>query len=70
MIIAVAACGGLVLINVARKRAERAATEALLAKTRAAARKSRVPEVSNNLKGVTASQTISPLKAEPRDRAA
>jgi len=64
-IIVAAACG-LVLLYGSRKRAERAAAEALLARNRAA-RRSRVPEVSNNLKGVTASQTIEPLR---KDRAA
>jgi hypothetical protein len=65
----IAATGGLVLFHGARKRAERAAAEALLTRTRAA-RRSRVPEVSNNLKGVTASQTIQPLRPERKDRAA
>jgi hypothetical protein len=63
LLIILAATGGLMLFYGARRRAERAATEARLARTRAA-RKSRVPEVSNNLKGVTASQTIAPLQVD------
>jgi hypothetical protein len=59
---------GLIVMASARKRAEREAAEAMLAKARAA-RKPRVPEVSNNLKGVTASQTIQPYKPE-REKAA
>jgi hypothetical protein len=69
LLIFAAACGGLMLISIARKRADRAAAE-LQAKARAARNKVRVPDVSNNVKGVTASQTISPLKPEPKDRAA
>ena len=68
LLIILAATGGLMLFYGARRRAERAATEARLARTRAA-RKSRVPEVSNNLKGVTASQTIEPLQFDTPDRA-
>ena len=71
LIIIAAACGGLTLIYAARKRAERAAAEELLlAKSRAARNRARVPEVSNNLKGVTASQTIAPYKPEEKNRAA
>lgn len=45
-----------------QRRAARAAEEAAaMARARAAAaRRQRVPDVSNNLKGVTASQTIEP----------
>jgi hypothetical protein len=67
LLIIVAATGGLLLFHGARKRAERAAAAALLARSRAA-RKSRVPEVSNNLKGVTASQTIKALQVDGSDR--
>ena len=65
MIIA-AACGGLMLFLGARKRAAReAAAEAQLARVRAAAaRRASMPAVSNNLKGVTASQTIAPYKPD------
>lgn len=45
----------------AARAAEQAAVEAR-AKA-AAARRQRVPDVSNNLKGVTASQTIEPYRA-------
>jgi type II secretory pathway pseudopilin PulG len=69
LLIIIAAIGGLVLVYGVRKRAERAAAEALLARSRAA-RRSRVPEVSSNLKGVTASQTIEPVKPERTTRAA
>jgi hypothetical protein len=69
LLLIIASAGGLVLFYGARKRAERATAEATLARTRAA-RRSRVPDVSNNLKGVTASQTIEPLKPERKDRAA
>jgi hypothetical protein len=69
LLIIVAAIGAWVLYHGARKRAERALAEAMLAKSRAA-RRNRVPEVSNNVKGVTASQTIQPLKSDRTDRAA
>lgn len=69
LLIIVAASGGWMLYHGARKRAERAMAQAMLAKARAE-RRSRVPEVSNNLKGVTASQTIQPLKPDRTDRAA
>ena len=69
LLIIVAASGGWILYQGARKRAERAMAQAMLAKARAE-RRSRVPEVSNNLKGVTASQTIQPLKPDRTDRAA
>lgn len=69
LVIIVAAACGLMLVYSARKRAERAAAAALLVRSRAA-RKSRMPEVSNNLKGVTASQTIEPIRADREDRAA
>jgi hypothetical protein len=69
MIIA-AACGGLTILYTSRKRAARAAAEAQLARARAARNRVRVPDVSNNVKGVTASQTISPYKPEEKGRAA
>jgi hypothetical protein len=69
LLLIIAITGGLVLFYGARKRVERATAEAMLARARAA-RRSRVPDVSNNLKGVTASQTIEPLKPERKDRAA
>jgi len=68
LLLIVAATGGVMLFHNARKRARRAAAAALLARSRAA-RKSRVPDVSNNLKGVTASQTIEPLQFDTPDRA-
>jgi hypothetical protein len=64
LIIALLALGSLFLTYRARQRAERRAAEASLA--RRVARKSRVPRVSNNVKGVTASQTIDPY--QPSDR--
>ncbi len=45
-----------------RRAVRDAATAAANARARAAARRNRVPAVSNNLKGVTASQTIEPVK--------
>ena len=52
--------GALVVRHVRAKQS--AAEAAANARARAAARRSRVPAVSNNLKGVTASQTIEPVK--------
>ena len=52
---------GVLLATNARRRAAREAALAL-ERSRAAQRKPRVPEVSNNVKGVTASQTIQPLR--------
>jgi hypothetical protein len=57
--------GVLVTIN-ARKRRALEAQAAAQARQRAA-RRNRVPDVSSNLKGVTASQTLSPYRpAESR----
>ena len=50
----------MVTIN-ARKRRAREAQAAAQARQRAA-RRNRVPDVSSNLKGVTASQTVSPYR--------
>lgn len=50
----------------AARAAEQAAAEARA--RAAAARRQRVPEVSNNLKGVTASQTIEPYRAPGQQR--
>jgi cbb3-type cytochrome oxidase subunit 3 len=61
-------------INARNKRAREAAAAALARQK--AARRSRVPAVSNNVKGVTASQTIEPYRARgleggaPRDERA
>jgi Flp pilus assembly protein TadG len=49
------------------RRTARAAEAAAATRARSAARRARVPDVSNNLKGVTASQTIKPLRAEQAD---
>ncbi len=59
----VAAAAGLVLYLNARRRAERAAALKALERARLAQR-NRIPIVSNNVKGVTASQTIQPLRVE------
>jgi hypothetical protein len=59
-VIALGALAGLYFVLGARKQAERRAAEAALA--RRAARKNRVPAVSNNLKGVTATQMIEPFR--------
>ena len=55
--------GVLVTIN-ARNRRAREAQAAAQARQRAA-RRQRVPDVSSNLKGVTASQTLSPYRPNP-----
>ena len=53
--------GVLVTINARNRRAREAQAAAAQARQRAA-RRSRVPDVSSNLKGVTASQTVSPYR--------
>ena len=54
---------GLFVFALSRRRAAaRAARAEASARSRAAARRPSVPAVSNNLKGVTASQTIQPLR--------
>ncbi len=53
-------------INARNKRAREAEAAAALARQRAA-RRNRVPDVSNNLKGVTASQTMEPFRAASPD---
>ena len=50
-----------------RRAAREAADAAALARSRAAARRSRVPTVSNNLKGVTATQTFEPYRKPVED---
>jgi hypothetical protein len=50
-----------VTINARKRRAREAKAAAAQARQRAA-RRNRVPEVSSNLKGVTASQTVSPYR--------
>ena len=52
-----------------RRAAVREAEEAAQARSRTmnARIRARVPTVSNNLKGVTASQTIDPVRPGPRD---
>lgn len=50
-----------------RRAAARAAQAEAAARSRAAARRPSVPAVSSNLKGVTASQTIQPLRPRPDD---
>ena len=49
-----------------RRAAARDADAAAIARSRASARKPPVPAVSNNLKGVTASQTIRPVRPAAR----
>lgn len=60
----------LVTINARARRMREAQAAAAQARQRAA-RRNRVPEVSSNLKGVTASQTVSPYRpaeaSEPGD---
>ena len=64
LLLLVVMLAGIVLAANARRRAAR---EAAMAQERArsAQRKPRVPDVSNNVKGVTASQTIQPLRSKP-----
>jgi hypothetical protein len=50
------------LVSGVRKRTKRASLQAAARARAAARRKPSVPAVSNNLKGVTASQTIQPYK--------
>jgi len=63
----------LVVVLSARRRVAREEAAAAVARARAQ-RESRIPVVSNNLKGVTASQTIKPYRPphpdKPDDRAA
>jgi hypothetical protein len=55
-----------VTINARNRRAREAQAAAALARQRAA-RRNRVPDVSSNLKGVTASQTVSPYRPDARE---
>ena len=57
---------GLVVTVISRRRVARSEAAAALARTRAQ-RKSRIPAVSNNLKGVTASQTINAYRPQGTD---
>jgi hypothetical protein len=61
----------LFLFALARRRAAaREARVAAQAKARSARNRQAVPAVSNNVKGVTASQTMSPYRpTQPQDRA-
>ena len=53
------------ILSVVRGNAARqAAAEVSRARARTAARRPRVPVVSNNVKGVTASQTIAPVRPQ------
>jgi hypothetical protein len=54
---------GVVVVAKARRRAERDAVAATAAQRAKAAQRRRIPAVSNNVKGVTATQTIQPLPA-------
>lgn len=67
LVIVLASCAAFGFALIARKRAEQRATRALLAKLKAA-KKTRVPVVSNNVRGVTASQTIEPFRPSSRAR--
>jgi type II secretory pathway pseudopilin PulG len=60
----------LVFFALARRRAAaREAQEAAQARARAARSRQSVPTVSNNVKGVTASQTMPPFRpTQPQDR--
>ena len=56
---------GLAITINARRRVAREEAAQALARAKAAARRPKVPAVSNNLKGVTASQTMSPFRPKP-----
>jgi hypothetical protein len=62
LMIALVSLASMYLVVGNRRRAEHRAVEAQMA--RRAARRRNVPAVSNNLKGVTASQTIEPLRPD------
>jgi hypothetical protein len=55
-----------VVVAISRRRVARAEAAAALARARAE-RKNRIPAVSNNLKGVTATQTIQPFRSQGPD---
>lgn len=58
----------LAFVAIARRRAaSREAAVAARARSRSARNRARVPTVSNNLKGVTATQTIEPFRPGSRD---
>jgi len=57
---------GLFFFALSRRRAAAREAEAALARSRSARRPS-IPTVSNNLKGVTASQTIQPVRPRADD---
>ena len=62
LVVVVIALAAILLTANARRRAARDAAAAALERARQAQRKRVVPDVSNNLKGVTASQTIKPFR--------
>ena len=65
LLVVVIALAAILLTANARRRAAREAAAAALERARQAQRKRAVPDVSNNLKGVTASQTIQPFRPGP-----
>jgi hypothetical protein len=62
VVVALVLLAAVAVVSRVRKRVAREEAAAALARTRAA-RRSRVPNVSNNLKGVTATQTLEPYGA-------
>jgi len=68
VMIALLLLAGLLFFALSRRRAARAEETAAMARSKSASarNKARVPDVSSNLKGVTASQTIEPLKPGAR----
>jgi hypothetical protein len=67
-LIALLLLAALCFVALSRRRAAvREAEETAQARSRVARSRSRVPTVSNNLKGVTATQTIEPIRPGSRD---
>jgi hypothetical protein len=62
LLLVVLLVAGLAITINARRRVAREEAAQALARAKAAARRPKVPAVSNNLKGVTASQTMSPFR--------
>lgn len=63
LFVVLALLAGALLFANGRRRAARDEAAAAIERARQAQRKRAVPEVSNNLKGVTATQTMQPYRA-------
>jgi Tfp pilus assembly protein PilV len=64
LVVVMIALAAILLTANARRRAAREAAAAALERARQAQRKRAVPDVSNNLKGVTATQTMQPFRPD------